>query len=111
MLDYVRSLYNPDGTPIAQYAAFRLNSDVDLPVNSLPLRRYNFGAADHPNPALVPQLRLQAAVPEPGLATLLAVAAGAYGVHRTVGQTIRHTEHGSQGVRHTSRGAVGRDTR
>jgi hypothetical protein len=49
MLNFVKSLYNPDGTPTSAFAAFRVNADKDLPVGSGAIRGYDVALADHVN--------------------------------------------------------------
>lgn len=84
--NYIRSLYNADGTPIAAYAVFRLNADINLPVGSGQYRGYEIATADNPDSTLQPQLQMEVdavAAPAPtgltlltsGLATLLLLAA------------------------------------
>lgn len=63
LLNFIKSLYGPDGTPIGSHAVFRLNPDIDLPVFSAPLRGYSVSSGDDV-PANVPTLTLET-VPEP----------------------------------------------
>lgn len=65
LLAFVQSLYNPDGTPISAFASFRLNPNVDLPVNSGLRRGYPVARADHPDDSFRPSLSLTTAVSEP----------------------------------------------
>lgn len=67
LLNFVRSLYQSDGTPIAAFAVFRANPDKHLPVFSGRLRGYELASADNTDSggAFVPELRLNVAVPEP----------------------------------------------
>jgi len=64
--NYIRSLYNADGTPLAAFAVFRLNADIHLPVGSGQYRGYEIATADNSDGTLRPQLQLEvSAVPEP----------------------------------------------
>lgn len=64
--NYIRSLYNTDGTPVAAFAVFRLNANIHLPVGSGQYRGYEIATADNPDSTLVPQLQMEVnAVPEP----------------------------------------------
>jgi hypothetical protein len=60
--DYLRSLYEADGTPSAAYAVFRVNADIELPSGSPPIRGYLLATGDHADDS--PSLTLSA-VPEP----------------------------------------------
>jgi hypothetical protein len=66
LLDFVKSLYQPNGDPVAAYAVFRLNPDVELPPFRLPYSGYVVASADNTdnNGAFVPRLTLDV-VPEP----------------------------------------------
>jgi hypothetical protein len=78
MLSFLQSLYNPDGTPTAAFAVFRVNPDVHLPPHSGNYRGYEIASADNTDNggAFVPQLLLDVApVPEPS--TLLLGIVGA----------------------------------
>jgi hypothetical protein len=75
LLDFVRSLYNPDGTPVAAFAVFRANADVHLPPRfSRRYSGYELASGDNTDGggAVAPQLRLTVVtvVPEPGTLTL-----------------------------------------
>jgi hypothetical protein len=74
--DYLRSLYNADGTPKAAYAVFRANTDVHLGVFSGLYRGYEFASADNTDNggASVPRLELTT-VPEPSSLTLALIGA------------------------------------
>jgi len=76
LLAFLTSLYNPDGTPIADHAVFRVNPDADLPPFSGPYRGYELASADNTDGGggFVPQLRLDV-VPGPSL-IVLAVCGG-----------------------------------
>lgn len=66
LLNFVKSLYNADGTPMAAFAAFRLNPDIDLPVYSHPYRGYVVATADNANHSFRPRLNLMGdVIPEP----------------------------------------------
>jgi hypothetical protein len=70
LLNFVKSRYNADGTPISTFATFRVNPDKDLPVGSPPIRGYFLALADNANDSFHPRLILttvesSAAVPEP----------------------------------------------
>jgi hypothetical protein len=60
LLNFVDSLYQPDGTPKAAYAVFRANANVHLPDWSLPYRGYEIASADNTDNggAFVPRLVL-----------------------------------------------------
>lgn len=76
LLDFITSLYQPDGTPTAAYVVFRANPDVDLPPFSGRLRGYELASANNASEAFVPRLSLTvASVPEPGTLTLIVVGA------------------------------------
>jgi len=47
LLDFVRSLYDPSGVPLADFAAFRINPDAALPNNSGLRRGYLVAMADN----------------------------------------------------------------
>ena len=77
MLNFLVSLYNPDGTPIDAFAVFRLNADANLPVGSGNYRGYEFASADGGGSS-TPQLQLTvAAVPEPSSLTLAGIGGAA----------------------------------
>ena len=76
LLDFVTSLYQPDGTPTAAYVVFRINPDVDLPPFSGRLRGYELASADNANESFRPRLNLTAAaVPEPSTLVLWSLGA------------------------------------
>lgn len=78
LLDFMTSLYGPDGTPTADYAVFRANADTHLPPFSGDYRGYELASADNVNSSFVPRLSL-AIVPEPS-AFILASVAGVVGI-------------------------------
>jgi hypothetical protein len=74
--NYLRSLYNPDGTPMAAFAVFRANADIHLPDYSGRLRGYELASANNTDAAgaNVPRLGLTV-VPEPSSLVLSLVGA------------------------------------
>jgi hypothetical protein len=71
----VESLYNANGTPVSAFAAFRLNTDLDLPENSgVDIRGYDMASADHTNASFRPRLNLTV-IPEPSSIVLFGMGA------------------------------------
>jgi hypothetical protein len=58
--EYVASMYNPDGTPTAAYAVFRVSSDAKFPPANRRYQGYELASADKPNGVVTytPQLTL-----------------------------------------------------
>lgn len=78
LFSFVTSLYNPDGTPIADFAVFRINPDAPLPPNSPPRRGYLVAMADNPDAAFRPQLVLAVnGLPEPSSFVVYVILIGA----------------------------------
>jgi hypothetical protein len=66
LLNYIQSLYLPNGRPTARFAVFRANPDIHLPIHSDPYRGYVMATADNSDRSLIPRLTLGVAtVPEP----------------------------------------------
>ena len=75
LLNFVKSLYNADGTPISTFATFRVNADIDLPPGSGPIRGYWMALADNANDSFRPRLNLTGdVIPEPSTFTLITCA-------------------------------------
>jgi hypothetical protein len=59
LLQLVRGLFDAEGKPKAAFAAFRISPDVELPVNSVPLRGFILASADAPSAEYRPTLTLK----------------------------------------------------
>ena len=80
LLNFVASLYNPDGTPAMAFAVFRVNADIPLPPNNPPRRGYLVAMADYPDPAFRPELDLTTtAVPEPSTLAMASILSCMFG--------------------------------
>src|SRR5262249_28076777 len=86
LLNFLTSLYQPDGTPTAAYAVFRVNPDVHLPPFSGNYRGYELASADNTDDggAYAPELNLTVA-PAPNSLALAVVGVlllSGWGWHR-----------------------------
>jgi hypothetical protein len=83
LLNFVHSLYNPDGTPVSSFVTFRVNPDESLPDNSGLRRGYLVAMADNPNPSYIPTLSLTTTpVPTPPVVLLVGMGAACVAVRR-----------------------------
>jgi hypothetical protein len=82
LLNFLTSLYKPDGTPTAAYVVIRANADVHLPAFSNPYRGYELASADNGDASFRPELDLTVnAIPEPASFAILgglAILIGGY---------------------------------